>query len=418
MFEMNRKIQFRDSVRFITKDNVTLVANTDNAESVFLSHEVVHAIIEASKESYTFTDFLKCIEEQESCEYMNKVLNKLDYLKMFVSDETAITSECFKITIDTTDNCNLRCKHCCVAAGEHKKGADLDYNDLKKVIDSVIEVNPKLLCISGGEPLCRSDFKEMVMYIRQTFKNKMILMTNAVLITDEIAKIIVENFDEVNVSLDGYDEESVSEIRGDGVFEKTVAGIKCLNKFGMTEGISLSTIITKKNQNKIKEFNELCNLLNVKPIYRNLSFIGRAEKNKNGIERPNQEKCVIDINPEEIRKIKQPIFSCQGGRTEFEIDYKGNIYPCASMMDEEFLMGNIFKIPNLKKYLESGEVRKNNGYEKFASYFPYNIPECKNCDYNLFCFSCTLAVKEKKEEGTLGKVCQYNKKAYSCYWKR
>lgn len=412
------EIKFRDSIKFITKDDRTLVANTDNSESIFLTSEVANILLEASSNGYTVNSLLESIEDEVSRVYMKKVIERLEHLKMFESEETMVCSDLFRITIDITDRCNLRCKHCCVTAGEHKKGNDLEYSKLRIAVDKIIELNPKTLCISGGEPLYREDFKKIVMYIRENYSKKMILMTNAVLITDENAKLIADNFDEVNISLDGYDEESVAKVRGSGVYEKVIAGINLLKKYGLEDAISLSYLLTQENQRDMLKFKDLCNQLGVVPIYRRLSLIGRAERNINELQKPQSQDIDVGVAPETVKRIKQHIFSCQGGKLEFEIDYRGNLYPCASMMNEEFCLGNIFEISNLKEYLESGKVQETEGYKRFTSFFPYNVPECKHCEYNLFCFSCALVVKEKKDEGILGRDCMYEKRTYSCYWDR
>ncbi|PIK00069.1 hypothetical protein CTR58_12750, partial [Staphylococcus epidermidis] len=42
--------------------------------------------------------------------------------------------------------------------------------------------NPNTLILTGGEPFIRKDILEIISYIRTNFKNKLMIMTNGMLI--------------------------------------------------------------------------------------------------------------------------------------------------------------------------------------------------------------------------------------------
>ena len=111
------------------------------------------------------------------------------------------------------------------------------------------------------------------------------------------------------------------------------------------------------------------------------------------------------------------IFACQGAKREYQIGHTGNLYPCAAMMDEEFIMGNLFDIDNLGGYLLLGEYRNSEGYKNFEKYLPYNVLKCKDCNKQLLCFSCTNTVKRNVKDGTLENVCRENQKFFDLYWR-
>ena len=67
-------------------------------------------------------------------------------------------------------------------------------------------------------------------FIRKNYSGEVTISTNGTLIDLNNVKIITECVDKVDISLDGYNGETVSGIRGEGVFEKVIENIKLLTK--------------------------------------------------------------------------------------------------------------------------------------------------------------------------------------------
>ena len=80
-----------------------------------------------------------------------------------------------------TNKCNLSCSHCALSASPLSQDI-LSTNDVKYAIDKIIDVNPNTLILTGGEPFIRNDILEIISYIRTNFKNKLVIMTNCMLI--------------------------------------------------------------------------------------------------------------------------------------------------------------------------------------------------------------------------------------------
>lgn len=104
-------------------------------------------------------------------------------------------------------------------------------------------------------------------------------MTNALLLNENNVEEIVKNVDSVDISLDGYDEESYSKIRGKNVFNRVLDNIALLHEHGMYQ-ISLSMVALGNDREDDRKFNELCKKLNVEPMIRRLSYTGRAKENE------------------------------------------------------------------------------------------------------------------------------------------
>ena len=85
------------------------------------------------------------------------------------------------MTLTLTNKCNLPCSHCALSASPLSQDI-LSTNDVKYAIDKIIDINPNTLILTGGEPFIRKDILEIISYIRTNFKNKLVIMTNGMLI--------------------------------------------------------------------------------------------------------------------------------------------------------------------------------------------------------------------------------------------
>ncbi|WP_330653158.1 radical SAM protein, partial [Clostridioides difficile] len=72
--------------------------------------------------------------------------------------------------------------------------------------------------------LIREDFFEIIKYIKQKLPDtKLILSTNGTLIDEHNVDFIITNFEKIDISIDGVDENTCSETRGKGVFHKVIS---------------------------------------------------------------------------------------------------------------------------------------------------------------------------------------------------
>ncbi|MBD5555122.1 MAG: radical SAM protein [Roseburia sp.] len=415
----DNKIGFKPSIQFIKRKNKILIANTNNGGGLFITDECYEIINNAIKEHMTFGDLIECIEENESKEYMTVLLERLYCIRAWDFESDEILSEYFEIDIDITNECNLRCKHCCVSAGDNLQGEDLPHEKVMEMVEKVINMNPAQISISGGEPLVRADFREIILFIREKYDKPLILMTNATLIDDSMAEFIANNFNVVDVSIDGGDEKSCAILRGAGTFEKSINGIRRLQEKGMNK-ISASMVLTKDNIYAKDDFLELCKKMNIKPCIRGLDLSGRAqsglEKPKNYRKRHSKDEIKESFICNKTWEHIPQIMACQGAKIEFQIGHTGNIYPCGALLDEEFHLGNVFEVTDLKRYLEDREFEKGEGYRNFEKYKSYRDLKCKNCDFNILCFSCVSEIKNKIQDRTVYEDCDEQSFFFGLYW--
>lgn len=87
------------------------------------------------------------------------------------------------VHIDLTWRCNERCIHCYL---DHEDGAELSFDELRRVLDQLAEAGVFFIIFSGGEIFLRKDLEQIVAHARaRSFDIK--LKTNAILIEPEQA---------------------------------------------------------------------------------------------------------------------------------------------------------------------------------------------------------------------------------------
>ncbi|NDI34215.1 radical SAM/SPASM domain-containing protein [Chengkuizengella sediminis] len=176
-----------------------------------------------------------------------------------------LTPQLKQITIFASDLCNYRCSFCHIwgetgwALKEPQRviKEQVDIDVIKKFMDQVLEVNPKIgVIITGGEPMLYKNFTELVEYLRSK-KVTIYLLTNGSLIKNKI-DLILNNVVALNISIDGPEEYHDS-IRGKGSFQQICENIELLIKEKkkrkrMFPFININMTLSKYNYQSAKPF--------------------------------------------------------------------------------------------------------------------------------------------------------------------
>ncbi|MBI1978364.1 MAG: radical SAM protein, partial [Candidatus Omnitrophica bacterium] len=160
---------------------------------------------------------------------------------------------------ETTVACNLECIHCRrLEVSQTLSRRDLSTEEALSFIRSVArDFDPKpVLVFSGGEPLARPDFFELVSVARE-HEVPVALATNGTLISEKLAERIVQSgIRRVSISLDGANAETHDRFRKiSGSFERAVRGFQALRSFGMS--MQLNATLTKHNVHELEAIYQL-----------------------------------------------------------------------------------------------------------------------------------------------------------------
>ena len=354
-----------------------------------VSRETKDVIDYAISEKIDIGTACSLFEDEEDYTYIMQILDALISKSIIVEEGDVETCPVEDVTIDFTNLCNLKCIHCLVAAQRTVRKMQLDEDSMKIIIDNVVSTKPESISISGGEPLVRDDFCDLIKYLRDRYSGELILMTNATLIDEDMADFLSQTFNHISVSLDGVNEETCSAIRGQGTFSKAINGIKLLQNAGF-DNISASMVETAINTSLVPDFYELCDQLRVRPTIQVFSPIGRGKDNQEilSINHVEIQSENADATSNESEKRYESAGVCTALINSYFVDYKGDVYPCTTLAEKEFCYGNIFHIDNFKGFILDEEFKKTDGFKSFERLSPYSTERCRDCIVRFYCWHC------------------------------
>lgn len=383
--------------RTLLRGDRIVLCNTKNGAFVRTSAKYYELLEECTKlEEQKIVAKDKKVEE--TLKYLFSELCKIDFYIPEKKFDKAFQMSMQIVYLSITDRCNLKCKHCIASAVDSRGEDPLDTEEWKNIIKQLVKAKPEEITFTGGEPLLRKDFIELLKFTKGCCGDtKLILSTNGILINDKNIKDITENVDTIAISLDGYDDESCAKVRGEGVYSKVIEAIKRIQANGYHK-ISLSMLESAYTEGHDAEFYTLCDELQVKPLFRRFSPTGRGEEHCDEL-MPNLE------NEEPLHADKLRCVLCHPGRKELDITAYGKVYPCAPLAGEKELCMGDLKENSLEEILNPQKA------ECLIEHLrPWKMEVCKDCDVNLFCHNCiNYIIGIKQDTQRFKKFCNKTK---------
>ena len=300
---------------------------------------------------------------------------------------------------ELTLRCNENCVHCGSRCGEvHSEEipAEVFIGVLDKVAVDFAGHLP-MLCLTGGEPLLRKEFFDIVHHAKKLGFSWGIT-SNGTLITKEVARRLKEaGMATISVSLDGTKEYHDAFRRSEGSFERTVEGLSNLMEQGFQE-VQVTTVVTPGNLAQLDDlFQVLCRidvdswrLVGMEPIGRALDrpdlFLNKEEhlqllryiRNKREEGYPVTYGCSHWLGLTYERDVRDWYFFCYSGITTAGIMANGDIGGCLDIeRNAETIQGNVLRD-------DFTEVWKNR-FRIFRTPLSTRCEECRTCPDEEFC---------------------------------
>jgi len=295
----------------------------------------------------------------------------------------------FKASFELTYNCNLRCRHCYVVQNSRRK--ELSYDEVCFILDQLAREGCFHLNITGGEPLTRPDFSEILTYAKKK-GFYLILLTNGTLVTPEIADCLKDSrINQVDISLYGMTEdtyESITQVPGS--FQRCLQGINLLHD----RNIPIFLKMTVMNLN-IEEFDDVKNFAKRLEVPFRYGYFVHPKSDG------SKEPLAFRLSPEEgikLEMINHPhlfeqkkgiekgnraasrnngLFYCNAGRNSLAITPYGELNIC------------------LEYHFPKYDLRRGNiaqGWKELVNYVKSTRPTaacgCGNCELVEFCQWC------------------------------
>lgn len=160
--------------------------------------------------------------------------------------------------LNLTFRCNLKCKMCQIWSNNDSKEPELDFNQIKDIIEQLSGMKVPVINLFGGEVLLRKDILQITGFIKQKgiFCD---LTTNGTIMNEDIARALVsQKVDHLVISVDAPNERH-DEIRGiTGALEKIKQALKLINSFKESlhsrfPSITINTTVSKLNLDSLQD---------------------------------------------------------------------------------------------------------------------------------------------------------------------
>ncbi|WP_339007966.1 GTP 3',8-cyclase MoaA [Fusobacterium varium] len=299
------------------------------------------------------------------------------------------------LRLSITDRCNLRCQYCMSERNMNFLPREelLTFEEIKRTVKILGKIGIKKIRLTGGEPLVRKNFTDILKNISSVEEIEEIsLTTNGLLLGEHFESLMKNRLKKINISLDTLNPVLYKEITRGGSLEKVLENIFKAIELGV-ERIKLNIVLIKeKNDNEIMDFVKFSETYPVDIRFIELMPIGEG---KNFVSVSNDEVIKIIQKERELFPINEKIGS--GPAKYFKSSFsKGNIgfitplsYSFCDKCNRIRLTPDGFlklclhwnKGINLKRIMRSGTTDEE--LEKIIFNSIYNKPEHHSMDEDI-----------------------------------
>ncbi len=254
------------------------------------------------------------------------------------------------LRVSITQKCNLNCIYCHEEGEEGNSKREISLDTIVKTVMMATEFGVKKVKFSGGEPLMRSDFEDIISDLPDL--KDISATTNGVLLSKRAASLAESGLDRVNISLPSLNEENYGKITGsphalskvlDGIDAAIDAGLapiklnmvllKGLNEFEIDDAIHFAD---RYNGNVILQLIELMNFKNVGQYMVDINSIEKILEPRAAYIKERQmhrrKKYFIDgVEVELVRPIDNSSFCANCNR--LRLTSTGKLKPCLMRND-------------------------------------------------------------------------------------
>ncbi|OME05861.1 hypothetical protein BSK64_13355 [Paenibacillus odorifer] len=370
-------------IKIVKKNGKVILLNPENSHWVKMSQKIF------DKYSDNWVYFSEYLDERFN---LFKTNDRMDSIK--------------SLYYSVTGKCNLNCSFCSMSSGtDISTEEDLTLDEIRYIlIPKILEVNPKMIILTGGEPFVRRDVLDILKAFKNSFgKERILIQTNGLLLNEARINILTQYVGAVEISIENIFENEKTFIRMEQIFNALVEN-NC--------GLKFSFVINKRTAKYLPRAIDLTNRFNAACLLRFVSDVGRAASNS---ERMSYiEKIDIYINllnficennyfSDSVTDIffcsVQAKTECGGYGRTLGIHADGNIFMCSNLWDPDFEVGNIRRDSCNEIVSNLDQIKRN---ENIQNLFLVNKrKKCNECEIQYFCTGpCAAEIieKEKKSE--------------------
>ncbi|MEC1261482.1 radical SAM protein [Bacillus swezeyi] len=431
-----RKFANNYEAMLVVKRNPTETAPTLKNENTFTINQTALEIIQLINGTKTYNEIVYLL----SSKYNENPLSVKEKLTSFFEN----VSKLYNLNIDTieqpkkvpvnlieektiypkvasieiTNRCNVRCRHCYGDFGEVKP-AVMSLDQVKSLLDDLKEIGVQLIELTGGDITVHPDLKEILLYALELEFAQISLLTNGIALSNKVMDIIIKNTSRTFVQIDMHSLDN-NYLTWFFKVPKTLAKIQN-NIMKLAENnvrLRIATIVTHLNVHEVEDIAEWVHSLGIEsfgvsPVVPMGRAHGCSDLYLNEKDLKTYGEALLKINnkyPKFLtlyQGVRSEIRNCGAITSHVVISPTGDIKICTmhSLDDLSNRIGNVFE-KNIREIYDE-KIKYINAF--FNLQAPQiDSEECKNCEHKQFCSTCFLRSFLKAKE--IGDKCAWFKK--------
>lgn len=333
----NKRYEFPILISVVKHRNKIIVIAPEKASWIILTNERQLVFFNLLK-SYSVGDAIKIFHGEETdCRY---VLLQVEARHFFEQTPVYIDKK-NHAHLYLTNACNLRCPHCYMFA-DKKKPNELSTEEIIEFLRNFRKFGGEEIVLSGGEICMRDD---LFLILKETHELNLLvkILTNGTLWSPSRIEEVSSYINEVQVSIDGYNEEENAKIRGKGNFKIALEIVDEFVKRNIPTKVAITPIYSPNLKSKIFGYVNFINSLieaykgkNFRVIIskelldgRNVALSSLQQIEYRHIMSIINEKCLGDkIHADFIKARKRGLLTSNCSYGDITLSANGDIYFC------------------------------------------------------------------------------------------
>ena len=170
------------------------------------------------------------------------------------------------LRVSVTDRCNFRCRYCMPAEGMKWLDREqiLSFEEIERLVRILARLGVRDVRLTGGEPLARRDFPQLVSMIAAIDGIRdLAVTTNGYLLTRYARELVEAGINRINVSIDALARDKFHEITRRDALPQVLEGLAAIASFPEVRPIKVNAVAMRDfTEDEVWRFCELARSAN------------------------------------------------------------------------------------------------------------------------------------------------------------